>query len=393
MGSMNIIMLDPANYTPWYNRALCAALVETGISIHLLTSANAYEAITEPETAYIQNIFYRVASALKLKGKLRRIIGAAEHPFDWLAVIARLYTSPAPTIIHTQWLPLPGIDIYMLKLAKYFGLALVHTVHNLEPHLEGRGRIEDFSRLYNLVDGLIVHTSQTAKGLTTEFGVPANRIFLVPHGTIGEQYKPVDRRKACNLLGLAADDRAILFFGTLRREKGLPTLIEAFPKIVHHHPKAKLVIAGRQEGISSAEINSLLSKFGVSPSHICTRLAYIPSEQLPVYFGAAELSVYPYQKADQSGSLMLSMTLGVPAVVSQVGGLPDIVHDGVNGRVVQSNDPDALAAAIIELLDLPTDALSEMGKRGKRIAEEEYAWPKIAKQTIEAYQGILKTRN
>jgi glycosyltransferase involved in cell wall biosynthesis len=385
-----VLMLDPSNYTPFYNQPLCSALVEKGVNVRLYTSHTIYESdqLLKP---YIQYHFYRAVSRLGLKGRARHVAGLLEHPLDWLQILLSLENARSEPVLHTQWLPLVDLDLFFLRLARWRGAALVHTVHNLIPHKEGRGSKEAFGRLYALVDGLIAHTQFTADSLKSEFNVPSHKIHVVPIGAIDVMRAPIPMPDARQHLNLPLDAPVILFLGTVREEKGLPFLIKAFPRVLKAHPNAYLAIVGQPLAISPTQIFAQIKEAGIPQERVITRLMFVPDDNLPVYLGAADMTVYPYVKIDQSGSLMLSLTLGTPAVVTDVGGLAEVVTDGVNGRVVPPCDAARLAAAISELL-IDRAKLHQIRNTIHKKTLEEYSWTRIAAKTATVYETVLRMR-
>lgn len=383
-------MLDPANYTPWYDVALCDELRNLGVNVTLLTSRYSYETSTDYSREYTEEHFHTLAGSLKLKGVARRVVAGLEHPLDWLNVMRKLSLIKRPKIVHSQWLPVPNVDLAFLRFIKRRGAVLVHTVHNLVPYKESRGGATSFRQLYLLCDCLIVHTRATADGLVSEFGVSRSKIRHIPMGSIGREYPLMAQDVARRSLGLDLADRLILFFGSLRQEKGLQHLIAALPRIVELCPNAKLIIAGRPEGISQLQVESMLAQTGLARDRFITRLVYIPSVDVPAYFHAADIVAYPYLKVDQSAALVLGLTLGKAAVVTDVGGLPDLVQDGVNGFVVRSGDVLALANAIGGAMCHP-EQVREMGIRAGNSATREFRWAESATETLKAYQFALTT--
>jgi len=386
-----VLMIDPANYSPHYDIPLCDALVAAGVYVRLVTSRFAYEASSDTVREYVDEGFYRAATGLRARGRCRQVLCGLEHGFDWLGVLRRVATARVPVIVHSQWLPVPLVDLWFLTAARRAGAALVHTVHNLKPNLELRGTLRQCEALYTIADCLIAHTSRTAEGLVREFGVPPTKILRIRHGTIGDQYAMVSRAEARERLRLGREDRVALFFGALRQQKGLQNLIAAFPAVLARCPAAKLLIAGRPEGLSASDVRALREAAGIPPERVVSCLEYIPTSDVPVYFGAADVVVCPYTQADQSGALILGLTLGRPAVVSDVGGLPEIVQHGVHGLVTPAGDVAALAGAVAELVCEPEKA-RQMGEAGRRMALEEWGWGAVAGQTLEAYRLALAMR-
>jgi glycosyltransferase involved in cell wall biosynthesis len=118
------------------------------------------------------------------------------------------------------------------------------------------------------------------------------------------------------------------------------------------------------------------------------RNEYIPSNRVAEYFSTADIVVLPYTKASQSGVLLSAYAAGKPVVVTDTGGLAEVVKNGVSGYVVPPNDADALAAACVRLL---TDSAARelCGCEAKRLADTTYAWANIGRTTKALYLALI----
>jgi glycosyltransferase involved in cell wall biosynthesis len=151
----------------------------------------------------------------------------------------------------------------------------------------------------------------------------------------------IDGATARQLLGIAADVRVILFFGFVRRYKGLRTLLDALARLpddVH------LLIAG-EFWEDEAEYRAQIARLGLT-ARVHIHAGYIPDEAVEPFFAASDVVALPYLSGSQSGVGMLAVNYAVPIVVSAVGGLGEMIEDGVDGIIVPPADPGALAAAL-----------------------------------------------
>jgi glycosyltransferase involved in cell wall biosynthesis len=385
-----VLMVDPACYSPFYDVPLCRQLRAQGVDVRLLTSRFHYDP-TRSDDDVGDACFYPLTTRLSLSGATRRLVAGLEHPLGWLSVLARLRRAGSPAIVHSQWLPLPSVDVAILRAARATGAAWVHTVHDLEPRRESRGSVADFRRAYRSADHLLVHCPDTARGLTARFGVPADRVSRVAVGVSLEASGAHDRRAARRRLDLPREGRLALFFGVVRESKGIEVLIAALSRLADRHRDLRVVIAGRPQGLGRREILECARRSGLDEARVILRLAYVPGSEVPLYFGAADFVVYPYLHADQSAALTLAVANGRAAVVSRVGGLPDLVEDGVSGRIVPPGDVAALAAAMEDLLSDGgrTDA---MGEAAVALAARKLSWEEAAAQTAAAYETAIRAR-
>jgi len=194
------------------------------------------------------------------------------------------------------------------------------------------------------------------------------------------------RDRARQVLGLPEAARAILFFGQIAPYKGLDLLIEAFAKVRRQDPTVYLIIAGSLAE-SFDPYRQLIDRFGLGDA-VILELRYIPLAELPNYFLAADLLVFPYRQAYQSGVLQLAYGFARPVVVTDAGDLGETVAEDGTGIITGPNAED-LAAAIQKLLSERATAAS-MGQRGRQAAETKYSWPAIAARTAEIYQIVCR---
>jgi glycosyltransferase involved in cell wall biosynthesis len=157
------------------------------------------------------------------------------------------------------------------------------------------------------------------------------------------------------------------------------------PKIIKGVPDAKLVFVG--SGGMREELERVCKKMGVEK---CVRFAGFVGDvfKKALFYRAADVFVLPSAGPEIFGIVNLeAMACGVPIVASKIGGVPDIVKDGENGLLVPPRDSEALADAIIYLLE-NEDMREKMGKNGRKKAEG-YSWERIAEETEEIYEGLI----
>jgi len=156
---------------------------------------------------------------------------------------------------------------------------------------------------------------------------------------------PVDRSDARARLHLPQDAPVLLFFGFIREYKGLHVLLEAMPRIREGLPEVKLVVAG--EAYEDPErYRSIIRDRGLEET-VIWHDGYIPGDDVPAYFGAADVVVQPYVSATQSGVAQIAFHFETPMVVTDVGGLAEVAPHEDAGLVVPPEDPPALADAVV----------------------------------------------
>ena len=300
-----------------------------------------------------------------------------------------------PDVFHVQWLAAPAAEFSLLRVPEVGGIPLVHTAHNLLPHGSRSDETRTFfGRLYRHVDRVIVHTEQNRRELVETFGVDPAATAVIPHGSFEVSSLPAVTKEAAHReLGIAAGGRVILFFGLIRRYKGLEFLVEAFREVRPRLEGVTLVIAGQvstEDPEGGAFYERLLGELqGQSDVKIFPE--FVPFSRLPLFFAAADVVALPYVETYQSGVLLWAYGAGRPVVTTDAGGLGESVDEGKSGYVVPARDVHALAAALVKVLEPPQNA-SRMGAYAQELARTRYSWARIALRTLEEYGKLRPVR-
>jgi glycosyltransferase involved in cell wall biosynthesis len=215
---------------------------------------------------------------------------------------------------------------------------------------------------------------------------------VIPHGSYELFFRKerLSKERARTTIGLPPNARVILFFGLIKRYKGLEFLLQAFERIEKKFPDAVLAIVGdvfRGDPESFAYYSRLIGEAGGRANVECVP-RYVPYWEVGPYLSAAEAVVLPYTKTYQSGVLLSAYAAGRPVIVTRTGGLPEIVREGETGFVVPPRDPESLSRAIERLL-LQPELAAEMGQRASELARGEYSWNEIASRTIDLYREMM----
>jgi glycosyltransferase involved in cell wall biosynthesis len=359
---VRVDVVDPSAYTPPYDRALCAALARAGARVRLVTSAFTHGAVPRAEGYEVAERFYRGAPA---RGRARTAWKLARHPPDMLAV-ARA-ARPAG-VVHFQWLAVQPLDALLLRA---FRPPLVLTAHDVLPREARPGQRAGQRRLYARVDAIVVHSEHGRARLVDEVGVPAEKVTVIPHGVLapaGDDGLPPELE--------GVEGPVALFFGLLRPYKGLDVLLDAWRGI----DGAELWVVGMPRMDTSA-------LRAAAPPGVRFVERFVPDGQVAALFRRADLAVLPYREIDQSGVLFTALGFGVPLVLSDVGGFPDIAAAGA-AELVSPGDPAELHDAIAGLLDDPSRRAT-LAMAALRLADESHGWDAIARAHIELYESLL----
>jgi len=208
-------------------------------------------------------------------------------------------------------------------------------------------------------------------------------IITTPHPLYCSFGNKIERDKACELLKLSPDKNNILFFGLIRKYKGLDILIKAFSLLNNNY---RLIIAGEPYG-SFDEYQKLID---ASPNkkNISLYNRYIPDTEVYKYFSASDVCVLPYRSATQSGISSIAYNFDLPMITTSVGGLKETIGDNGTGIITESEEPEEIAAKIDYYFS--NDEIRESLINNIKIEKEKLSWKKFAKKIIELYKTLYK---
>jgi len=211
-------------------------------------------------------------------------------------------------------------------------------------------------------------------------------VSVIPDGG-GDAHSPVDRFEAREKLGIAHRGPVLLFFGMLRRDKGIEGLIDAASRV----PSAdwRILIAGFPMDYTVDEINALVAKHGVRDK-VILRSGYISDDEMPLYYYASDAVVFPYASfyTGGSGPLMKgACTYGRPVIASDVSELGRLVRESDLGLLAKPDDSASLAACIHDFLAMPEDSRLQMGERALALARAN-SWDVMAERFSELFRAL-----
>jgi glycosyltransferase involved in cell wall biosynthesis len=361
---MRVALLDPPSFTAPYDHALAAALARRGHDVTLLTSPFAHGAAPAPDGYRREELFLPLSSRLARRAprsRLRLPLKGLEYGPSVFRLLRRVGALD-PDVVHVQWLAIPRYDVRWLRRLQH---PTVLTAHDVMPRRAKNARA--WGEALALVDRVIVQSERALEQLA-ELGVDRTRLVRIQHPVFesGVEASP-------------PQGSTILFFGLIRGYKGLDVLLRALPNVAG----ARLVVAG--DPVDPVEpLRRLAAELGVA-DRVDWRLRFLADEEIAPLMQEATLVALPYRKIDSSGVLATALGHGRPAVVTDVGGLPDPIREFGAGRVVPPEDAAALAAAVGELLG-DRAALDE-AFRGTEAARRALTWDAAAAAHEAAYEA------
>jgi glycosyltransferase involved in cell wall biosynthesis len=369
MGSLQVMNVTLVNLGfPDYPVALANALARR-VNLTFIQPAR----LTDPWQAQIDPDIHLIV----------RDLPRIRDPRSIVAVLAllRIIRNLKSDILHLQDSVNPWFD---LIAASRDLPPMVITVHDATRH-PGENRGEWFTgqlrkRLLLRARAVIVHASTQRDLLCSRWGIRRDRVHVVQHGEMGSLYRRATTGHPGEIV--QRNPESVLFFGRVLPYKGLGILIDAMKIVRESIPHARLIIAGRGGQAAGSPL------VGKEKTWIEIIDRFIPQAEVVGLFSRAGMAVLPYVEASQSGVASLAMGLGTPVIASAIGGLEELIMDGVDGILVPPNDPAALALAIMRLMrdeNLPQRLSSAALMR----SHSDLAWSSIADETVRLYHHAL----
>ena len=280
---------------------------------------------------------------------IRRVLHSC-NPFNWIKVGCELRKEAPDMLICCYWMaffaPAYGLVSRITKRnGKTRCVALVHNMIPHEPSILDRLFAPYFVKSQ---DGFVALSESVVKDIEkveSRKSTVGRRKTFSPHPIYDHYGERMTKTEACEALGLNASKQYMLFFGLVRAYKGLDLLLAAFAQVKDQLPDLQLIVAGEfyedeEKYLSQIELSGLANR-------IIIRNEFIPDADLRKYFGAADLIVQPYKTATQSGVTQVAFHFEKPMLVTNVGGLGEIVHDHKMGYACDPNS-DAIATDILD---------------------------------------------
>ena len=305
------------------------------------------------------------------------------NPFNWLSVGVRIRREAPDFVLLKYWTPFmaPCFGTIARCAKRNRKTRILCQIDNVEPH-EHHLIDKPFNRYFlRAVDGFIYMSEQVHGELRRYTSAPA---LFSPHPLFENFGTAVDRTEACQRLKLDPSKRYALFFGLIRDYKGLDLLLDAW-KLYRQETGSenhRLIVAGefyasKEKYLQQIERNGLQEKV-ILHDH------FIPDEQVRDYFSTADFLVQPYRTATQSGVTQIAYNFELPMVVTDVGGLPEIVPNGKVGIVCRP-DAEEVARAVAEIWQ--GDTLARFRANMKQ-EKQRFSWEEMCNRITELYRRV-----
>ncbi|MGI4821918.1 MAG: glycosyltransferase [Janthinobacterium lividum] len=363
---MKVVIIGPAyplrGGLATYNERLARAFQSAGDEVRIVTFSLQYPDFMFPgQTQFSTEVG---PTDLAIEVSLNSV-----NPLSWVGVGRRLRQERPDLVVFRFWLPVMGPALgTVARLVRGNGhTRVVAITDNVVPH-EKRPGDKPFTRYFlSACDGFVTMSRKVLADLQ-DLGFSKKPALYRPH-PLYDNFGPAKPKEvALVALGLTAEVRYVLFFGFIRAYKGLDILLEAMADPRVAALPIKLLIAGEFYE-DAAPYEALIQKHNLE-SRLVRATDFIPNERVADYFSAADLIVQPYKHATQSGVSQVAYHFGRPMLVTDVGGLAELIPAGVVGYVV----PPTAVAIADALVDFYANDREEAFAAGVRQERTKFSW-------------------
>ncbi len=294
---------------------------------------------------------YDESKSITLKVPNERLINSIS-PFNWFKTAAKLKKEKADLVIFDWWQPFFGPCHFTISLL-------------LKKQYKGR--------ILFITENFISHESRFIDSFLTRLGLSNADIFLALSEAVSSELKKIsskrkiyrstlppfdcystehnyNRDSSRKELNISSNDKVLLFFGYVRKYKGLDLLISALPEALKQIPELKLLIVGEFYDEVSSYIDQI-EKLGLKDNIILVN-KFVPNEEVGKYYNASDVLVLPYRSATQSAVLNVAYSFGKPVIASNVGGLSECIKDNFTGIIVEPGSPEAISRGITRYFEV-----------------------------------------
>ena len=378
--SKKIIIIGPAyplrGGLASFDELFCQALTAQGHEASIISYSLQYPSFLFPGTTQ-----YHTTGAAPKGVTIHTLINSV-NPLSWLKTARFINAQQPHLIIIRYWIPFMGPALGSICRMLNKSINVMAITDNVLPH-EPRVGDKLFTRYFvNGCKAFVTMSEAVMHDLLKFTNTPHRKRLLHPLYTdFGE---PIPQHEARAKLGIGADDKVVLFFGLIRHYKGLDMLLEAMADERIKTQNIKLIVAGEYYE-DEAPYNALI-KASNNSSNILLHTRFIPNDEVKVFFSATNLVALPYRNATQSGVTQVSFHYETPTIVTNVGGLAEIIPDGKCGYVCAPN-ATAIADAIVNYFTLNKQAEFTQGMKEEK---KKYEWEVFVSEIIKLHNQSIQ---
>ena len=357
-----------------FNQRLAKEFLETGYDCSIISFSLQYPKIFFPGKSQYSD--QPAPEGIKISSLINSI-----NPINWLKVGNQLRKEKPDLIVVRFWIPFmgPALGTILRKVSKNKHTKIICIADNIIPHEHHPGD-RTFTRYFlKSCQAFITMSEKVLKDLYNfEKSKPAVTIAHPLYDNFGEILDKKDARKQ---LGFPENEKIILFFGFIRKYKGLDILLNTMADERMKAAGIKLIVAGEFYEDKTQYLD-LINKLGIQ-NQLILKTDFIPDSEVRNYLCAADAVIQPYRNATQSGVTPLAYHFEKPMVVTNVGGLPALVpHEKVG--LIAEPDPTSIADAILRFYQLGENYFIPH----LRTEKQKYSWSSFVKVILKLAEEI-----
>jgi len=356
-----------------FNERLAKEFIDEGFDTTIYTFSYQYPSFLFPgKTQYSSE---PAPEGIPIKIKINSV-----NPFNWVQVGNELRKLKPDVIVVRYWLPFMGpcLGTILRRVKKNHHTKIICIADNVSPHEKRPGDKMFTTYFIKPVDAFITMSEKVLADLKVfAKNKPAK---LVPHPLYDNFGTIISKKEARKKLGIPEEDKVILFFGFIRKYKGLDILLNAFKQVIQEQniKNLKLLIAGEFYE-DEKNYDELLTDPQIK-DHLVLHTQFIPNSEVKYYLCAADCVIQPYRNATQSGVTPLSYHFEKPMIVTNVGGLPSMVADKKTGLIAEPN-AHSIAKKIEEYFELGEDFFLPQLREEKK----KFSWENMVKTILNMF--------
>ena len=311
--------------------------------------------------------------------KIHTLINSV-NPLSWIKTARFIKKQKPDFIVFRFWIPFMGPALGSIaRMVRKSGVKVLAITDNVIPHEKRIGDAAFSKYFINGCDGFVTMSKAVMSDLEKFTTTPHKKYLLHPlYTSFGEK---LDKSAARKALGLDEHKKIVLFFGLIRKYKGLDMLLDAFNEL-KSNPHINLLIAGEFYEDKQPYLD-LIEKYQIQ-DRVILHGKFIANEDVKLYFSAADLVALPYRSATQSGVTQVSFHFEVPTLVTNVGGLSEIIPDKIAGYVVNSSGK-AIAEAIKDYFENNRMAAFTEGMKKEK---QKYDWKIFVNEVFDLFKKL-----